>query len=56
VATLGPMAQAATADMIEYSLFDFTENTVAKTCFEPPSTKEKTHRQTLECVFYEALY
>jgi hypothetical protein len=56
VLTLGPMAQATIVDMIEYSLFDFNENTVAPTCFQPPFTKETTHRQPLECVFYEALY
>jgi hypothetical protein len=56
VVTLGPRAQATIVDMIEYSLFDFSENTVAPTCFQPPSTKETTHRQRLECVFYEALY
>jgi hypothetical protein len=38
------MAQATIADMIEYSLFDFNENTVAPTCFQPPFTKETTHR------------
>ncbi len=56
VVTLGPTAQATIVDMIEYSLFDFNENTVAPTCFQPSFTKEITRRQPLECVFYEALY
>jgi uncharacterized protein (DUF2225 family) len=56
VVTLEPTAQATIVDMIEYSLFDFNENTIAPSCFQPPCTKETIHRQPLEYVFYEALY